>query len=152
MPGSVICKKCKAQGKCTECNQGFRLGIVGTPNEGKCLSCSDANCLECDTQVGVCRICKPGFYLKDSECSPCNGNCLECDNADTCTKCDENKAVLDLSTGECLCKTEENYIADSDGICKCNSDYITVDGKCKSCSQVIPDCYQCAGQGSQSSD
>lgn len=44
----MICKECTGLNECTKCNIGYRIGLEGSQDEGKCLTCSDGNCETCD--------------------------------------------------------------------------------------------------------
>lgn len=97
---------CDAEGKCTECEEGYYL------YEGKCYMSTDelcvegkinpkGHCTECkekyllqngrcvapplyckETKSAtdmLCKTCLDGYYLVEGFCEPCDENCLECD-------------------------------------------------------------------------
>lgn len=67
------------------------------------ITCDDAyygvnaQCAECTIDGSECTKCKAGYYLKDSmTCSNCAGDisyCSECDDASTCTLCNDGYTV-----------------------------------------------------------
>lgn len=52
----------------------------------QCLECQDNYVV--DVTTGRCELhCNPGFHPWDGICVPCSDRCLECDEPNSCTKC-----------------------------------------------------------------
>lgn len=99
------CKHCLGLNKCTECNEGFRLAEVGSPDEGRCLSCDDSSCASCIESAGVCEKCQPGFWLNGATCKPCSGHCTSCISDTVCSTCDQRVSRFNETSKTCECHT-----------------------------------------------
>ena len=78
---------------CTSCYSGYRLTDV-SPKD--CLPCANgcASCVE-EYTVGKCLRCNGRFYLslntgstEQGTCMSCLADCLDCNDAVSCTRCD----------------------------------------------------------------
>lgn len=121
-----MCKTCTSRNKCIECNVGYRLGMVGTPDEGKCLACDDNKCAVCDKLTGKCLSCLPGAFMDEANniCLPCTGNCIECTSETVCTKCKPQESKLIGNSCECISKL--NWVQSATpNHCDCTKDFVT---------------------------
>lgn len=146
MGDGVICAECSDRDTCFRCNTGYRLGLPGTSDEGKCLQCDAVNCATCDEITGRCLECYAGYFLDPvaGTCKTCVGSvCEECDSPTSCTKCNSYKATL--TDGKCVCNTWNQWYFDSSQInsCTCGLDFLDVEGNCKMCSSILPGCASC---------
>ncbi|KAH0576091.1 Cysteine-rich membrane protein 2 [Spironucleus salmonicida] len=144
------CVKCKNNfvpngNKCDACRDNGPECLCGTavncatcaPNADKCKSCVGNFDPKATTP---CTDCLDGFFKSDvsgkSTCTACSDKCTNCTSADTCTACqdgfsvDGNKCVTCEDTNCKICSANKNVCT------KCNTGYLTVDGKCER------QCYQ----------
>jgi proprotein convertase subtilisin/kexin type 5 len=134
------CQSCIAYNPniCVSCPAKFALFT------GKCISCHDANCLNCDFNVQYCLSCSDGYTLVKGACVACASNCIKCDMAGPakCDACEIGNVILsDLTCAECL---------DGCGICnptdlslcvKCPTvSYMNADGACVLCPLSCTSC------------
>lgn len=147
MEDTITCTKCHEKGYCFECASGYRLVNQGGMR-ANCVTCNDANCDQCNTELGYCEKCLDGYYLdkNDYSCQPCGGACQKCDSQYKCTQCDEK--VSELRDNQCVCKTWEFWYIDDSykgnfKQCKCGKKFINVEGKCTDCPGIIEGCSSC---------
>ncbi len=76
-------------GKCyRECNPGKGLSLIN----GQCKSCSDPNCINCTTDVNICKRCSLLYALEGSKCVQ---------------KCNDNSAVVPIYGFNGVCKPKD---------------------------------------------
>ena len=186
------CLECSDANTCTKCDtpQGFYLSSGDClscnlakakfiPSSGdscqdcniqNCLQCSDANtCTRCDPNGlhyivnGGCQVCpiNNGKFFNAGEnpptCDSCSPNCMECSDANTCTKCDTSKNSY-LQGSQCtLCEIEDKkkvFVTTPQQSClECTPPCLTCEGSPDNCLSYIPskcgeDCASCSGSGS----
>jgi len=144
------CLDCIAPGVCEGCDEG------SFPDEsGVCIECPEDGCKICEQDDGECNECEDDYsLLVDKTCDPdCEviENCIDCENPDVCTVCDDGYFLNDL--GFCslcsqLClECEDNK--DNCPICKdeFNGDEVFMLGtnNCETtCSVAIDFCLECS--------
>ena len=117
------CVSCNST-TCLKCTEGMSLV------DNKCYDCKYyPNSLSCDDKGAL--TCGPSFYLKTESdgsryCEKCKSaklqNCLECSDADTCTKCESDFFTL-TKRGQCTCKGGKNAYYDEDtNTCGCGTE------------------------------
>lgn len=115
----------------------------------KCVdvTCSSANCLECDLN-GLCTVCYPGFTVQGSECVSCQVQfCSVCSSSVSgCDTCNEGY-IYHSSQKKCLpcaasCKSCKS--SDISECVECISGYYVslVDGK-NTCTKCFDNCAIC---------
>ena len=147
------CSQCKENKKCLICRSGFHL-IGQKENDDKPIIC--------DNQIDI----SIGYYVKNGIYYSCLEYCDQCNNADTCIKCDrihkldENKKCIDKipNCGEyeevgtefiCKkCKNEYAFIKQDREACYLidKERYYTLDGGISyyPCDTNIPHCDKCS--------
>lgn len=93
----TTCSWCLDNEKMEDGVEGYAVADDGV---GACEACDDENCMDCMADKAVCKKCPELFALVDAECEECGDNCLECDDKDTCTKCDTG--FTDQEDGSCM--------------------------------------------------
>lgn len=117
------CKRNDTSGKnyCLECNDGY--GLTDSILYSKiCAACGVSNCLNCDKNQAICRVCSNGKLRDNGTCTSssietCNSNITNCndcniDSPSQCADCKDNYALS--STGTCVaCPTgcKKCYVA-----------------------------------------
>ena len=152
--------------KCEKIDKSFFCAIYSNENE-ICLEClegyqltNENDCLEIDTNLKTlsieteencairttkgCIRCKDGYYLENSICYQCEGDCRKCLNATYCLECDEYSYVQE---GECIRLNElimkcEQMMTSYDGCVKCKEGYYkSNDGR--NCLECDISCNSC---------
>ena len=142
-PAVEKCLTCTGyEDQCTECAPGFRLATTGS-EAGRCITCDDEFCADCNETVGGCDRCKVGYYLDllsqtAQQCFPCTGNCKSCDDANTCNQCEDKGDMhfpKDINEDGCQCNEEEGWQQKENKPfeCKCTRDFVNEDGFCVNC-------------------
>ena len=157
------CSQCNINGNCLKCGTNYKL------SDNKCIekvpNCqtydSDGNCEECKTDYtfvdGNKTICLKksdlgNQYFPDTtdsknyiKCSTAISNCDRCTNADACTKCLDNYAIIDEShPTECVdISSNEYYLDENQKYKKCST--VSSLGNCKKClkNNDIINCIEC---------
>ena len=130
------------QGKCVKCAEDFIL-VGSSVNICKSLNSEEfLNCVEIDTNTGLCKTCKEGYYLTtgDFKCIKTE-NCHEASYG-VCTKCSMSY-YLDKSVDKCQMKNSDwiycQQTLDGQNCDLCDDDaYFDDEGKCvavKYCSK-----------------
>lgn len=143
------CKSCSAldQNHCDEClslsylnhkNECGECGDGYVPSDGKCVKCSDDNCIKC-SPFNKCVKCIDEMPILDGVCKETCGEgyykdldfiCKQCDDYSTCSecyqsnpaKCKKCKPNLFLYNYKCVNTCPTGYYGNSDGVCqKCSS-------------------------------
>lgn len=161
LPCLQDCIECTSSSDCKQCNSESKL-INNTcvpqcpektvsDSNGKCVPCTDLNCLRCDVDQDTCKICATPFILKDgkcvddcgdeyfydgSTCQPCETRCAKCNSSTNCTKCDDNSFLFNQDCYENC----PQFTYPDNGICK----YCVDSEKCRECSFENPaECKDC---------
>ena len=157
------CSYCNINGHCLKCGTNYKV------SDNKCVekvpNCktydSDGNCDECKTDYtfvdGNKTICLKiselgNQYFQDSsdpknyiKCSTAIPNCDRCTNANACTKCISNYAIIDESNPtECVdISANEYYLDENQKYKKCST--VSSLGNCKKClkNNDILNCIEC---------
>ena len=150
------------KGECLQCKKDFILiGRQSYYHEKEIKICKSINsddlknCLEINTEIGICEKCKEGFYLnyEDKKCSTIE-NCFE-SIFDVCIKCN-NSYYFDKRESICKNKTDNlkfehcKQTIDGEACDICDDDYyLDEDGKCiyvNHCLQANENfrCIKCA--------
>ena len=102
-----------------------------------CATCNSSQCLSCNST----------YYLSNGSCLSCSSGCVQCINANYCTKC-SNWIVLNTSTH----KSEKNcnaYLSNcvdctsATNCTRCYGGYYLNSGKCLSCTNIA-NCINCS--------
>ncbi|ELP92314.1 protein serine/threonine kinase, putative [Entamoeba invadens IP1] len=141
---STCNSKCDTRnGYCTGCQTNYVLYEISSL---KCQSCSsfDLNCLNCSLDyTRNCVVCKPGYYVVNGKCKPCDLTCGgSCDtNTGFCTSCATNKVFSLTNKSICIdCnQLDQNCVTcAANGIRQCvtctNGKYANSEGQCADCS------------------
>ncbi|OMJ85902.1 hypothetical protein SteCoe_12677 [Stentor coeruleus] len=148
------------------CTNGFVLDIFNSCicDQGYYIT-SDNYCLACDNTCqlcyssSICEICKysysepdlssylgrckciDGYYLSESQCTPCHITCSKCTSS-ICNVCKDSIALIDLigTNGSCYCPS--GYYIDQYGYCKpcdisCSTCTLETCTKCKSSNAYV---------------
>ena len=121
------------------------------------LSCDalQPNCLDCSTFGEQCNLCEDGYYNDEETlgCGSCNAallGCGLCETPDECLACAVEGFVLNEDASGCTCyvadeEAEVISISEETGMCQCVEEgkFLTLDGGCQTCQEVIPGCVTC---------
>lgn len=154
---AVFCEECNAAPRqCKRCAEGYRLFLH------KCEPCNQAaHCKHCSKSQ--CQECMSGYWLDKSlevpECKPCNTvanpHCAECDNGDTCKKCDETIAGLGSDRKCTKCRDDLGWAFNStSGRCSCPNGFVvaTNGNQCKKCDELLDGCKTCKSTAEPADD
>jgi hypothetical protein len=153
------CNTCLSNTQCTSCLDSYlyhssKNKCLSTcpsdftiQQENKCIDCS-TNCNTCKTTISQCTSCANSLALMNNQCIP---NCpTGFANANgICTQCDTNCLVCEGALKTCL-KCIDGLIIDN-GVCvspstSCQSGQYLINGLCRSCSTLLPNCTDCLDQ------
>ena len=102
-----------------------------------CATCNSSQCLSCNST----------YYLSNGSCLPCSSGCVQCINANYCTKCG-NWVVLNTTTHKCE-KNCNAYLSNcvdctsATNCTRCYGGYYLNSGKCLSCTNIA-NCINCS--------
>lgn len=123
-----------------------------TQTENRCIECpTDDGCQDCSDNI--CKTCKPGYFMIDNQCYSCGvyqQGCNECNNLQTCQKCNPNGYVLSKASETCACDEQNGFQRTTDrDQCLCrNGEYNirVIDGdkqfpkSCAKCREIYDRC------------
>lgn len=157
----TLCGSCNEQeylkdGKCYNCFE--RMIGCSKCNVTHCQECSDEGYLmvgdtcmpmykiipECQElnpeDHSKCKRCIIGFYPNEdkTKCLKCKEECLWCNNASECTKCNTS---FYKENGKCLPCNDNCLSCDSTKCFECKPGYVPVNEKCASCE--VANCKEC---------
>lgn len=96
------CANCTlALNGCQSCMEGHRL----RSEDNRCEPCSISNCESCNLSPRICTKCLKDYFLDGEICTLCPNGCALCQDARTCSRCDEDFKFYMNSKQECLGRT-----------------------------------------------
>ena len=166
---STKCTKCKDNnyyinnGKCENCPTNKICDGINAYDESYCTNpptgyyCEGNNIKRCIDKYGMycatcnsssCLSCNTSYYLSNGNCLSCTSGCVQCINANYCTKC-SNWFVLNTSTHKCdkRCDSYMPNCVDCTSSTNCTrcygGYYINSQNKCSPCTDIA-NCIQCS--------
>ena len=111
---------------CKECIEGYFQVIM----DRTCAKCKN-NCKECIAPGDYCRSCFPGYFrnlttggeFADSICLNCLSNCGDCENAQSCKKCNSGFFLESTNTTCTSCVKNCDTCTTKDNCQACKPDH-----------------------------